>query len=141
MRRVLGYLVLAGCAHGVASPTTGPTTTAPGTTPTALAPSAAAPPPRDDGRLPATVTPLRYALALEIDPALPRFKGKATILVAVTQPTRFVVMNGRDLNVASAIATASGTTHPATVSPRVAHGGIAPEELVLEFADPLPTGE
>jgi cytosol alanyl aminopeptidase len=141
MRRVLGYLVLASCAHGGANPTTGATTLPPGTAPTSIAPSAATPPPRDDGRLPPTVTPLRYALSLDVDPTQPRFKGKATILVSVTQPTRFVVMNGRDLNVASAIATSSGTPHTASVSARLAHGGIAPEELVLEFADPLPTGE
>jgi alanyl aminopeptidase len=141
MRRVLGYLVLAGCAQGAASPTTGSVTPLGGAVPTAVAVSSAAPPPRDDGRLPSTVTPMRYALSLEVDPTQTRFKGKITILVAVPQPTRFVVVNGRDLNIASAAAVASGTTHTATVSSRIAHGGLAPEELVLEFADALPTGE
>src|SRR5437868_15114643 len=39
----------------------------------------APPPPRDDGRLPETVTPVHYDLTLRIDPSTPRFSGRTVI--------------------------------------------------------------
>ena len=61
----------------------------PGSSTTSGAPLSIAqppPPPRDDGRLPVTATPLRYALSLRVDPAQPRFSGTTTIEIQLDQP-------------------------------------------------------
>jgi len=101
-----------------------------------------APAPRDDGRLPATVTPQRYALALRIDPAQTRFSGTTTIQIAVPEPTWNVVMHARDMSVSRAVAHVAGAPDiPATATTRLANGGVIPEELVLTFARPLPQGQ
>ena len=100
-----------------------------------------APATRDDGRLPATVTPKRYALDLRIDPAQARFSGVTTIQVDVPQPTWHVVLHARDMSVSRALARVGASEFPATVATRVAHDGAQAEELVLSFAQPLPPGE
>ncbi|MDP9150468.1 MAG: M1 family metallopeptidase, partial [Myxococcota bacterium] len=104
------------------------------------APPSAPPAPRDDGRLPNTATPRRYALSLEIDPSRTRFSGSVEIEVDLPQPTWNVVLHGRDVRVSRAIARVGQTDVAATVTSRLAHGSVVPEELVLRFAAPLPTG-
>jgi aminopeptidase N len=100
------------------------------------------PPPRDDGRLPATAIPLRYVLSLRIDPAQPHFAGTATILIDVPQPTWHVVMHGRGFTVSRVSAqVAEGPPIDGRATFRLTHGGVAPEELVLTFAKPLPAGK
>ncbi len=111
----------------------------------APAPAAAleAPPPPaplEDGRLPATATPRRYALALRVDPGQPRFSGVATIQVELPAPAWHVVLHARDLTVSRAVARAGGAEVLATATSRLARGGVVPEELVLSFARPLPAG-
>ena len=96
--------------------------------------------PRDDGRLPPTVTPQRYVVALTIDPNKERFSGVTTILVDVPQPTSYVVVHARDMSVSRALARVGATVIAATATPRVATGGMVPEELVLSFAKALPAG-
>jgi alanyl aminopeptidase len=96
------------------------------------------PPPRDDGRLPPTATPLRYALSLRIDPKQARFSGATTIQVDVPEPTLYVVLHARDMNVSRALARVGGAEIMATPTMRLARGGVVPEELVLAFAHPLP---
>jgi aminopeptidase N len=132
--------VLAACG-GASSP---PPTEATGPAPHAMmGPASLAPPPppaREDGRLPATVTPQRYALELRIDPTRPRFRGVTAIQVEVTQPTWHVVLHARDMNVSGAVARAGGVPITATPTMRIAHAGVVPEELVLTFAQPLPPG-
>ena len=59
----------------------------------------AVPPPRADGRLPRQVHPTRYALELVVDPAQPRFSGRARIAVVVDEPTSAIVLNARGLTV------------------------------------------
>jgi aminopeptidase N len=101
-----------------------------------------APASRDDGRLPATVTPQRYALALRVDPSQTRFSGTTSIEVAVPEPTWNVVLHARDMSVSRAVAHVTGAPDlPATASTRLANGGVIPEELVLTFARPLPQGQ
>jgi alanyl aminopeptidase len=100
----------------------------------------APPPPRDDGRLPPTARPLRYALSLRIDPKQARFSGATSIQVDVPEPTMFVVLHARDMNVSRALARVGGSEVKATATTRIAHGGVVPEELVLAFARPLPAG-
>jgi aminopeptidase N len=111
------------------------------------------PAPRDDGRLPKTVVPERYQLALRVTPADERFSGVATIAVKVAEPTFHVVLHGRNLHITRVAATVSRDEDKAGAKPlekpaeiygaahaRVAHGGKEPEELVLTFAEPLPAG-
>jgi aminopeptidase N len=99
-----------------------------------------APPPREDGRLPVTVTPQHYRVALAIDPNQPRFSGVTTIQVDVPQPTSGFVLHARDMSVSRALARVGPLEIPATVTPRLAVGGVVPEELVLAFAQALPAG-
>ena len=101
----------------------------------------APPPPRDDGRLPVTATPERYAIALTIDPTQPRFSGTATIMVVVPQPTSFLVMHARGMRIASASAAQGETRTTASTATRMAHGGLHEDELVLSFAQPLAKGK
>jgi alanyl aminopeptidase len=144
MRRASSVLVLAALAAlaacgepvGIAPALPG---AQPGASPSS-APMPPPPPPGDDGRLPVTVTPQRYAVELHVDPARPRFEGSVTIQVDVPQPTRNVVLNARDMRIASAVARAGGATIPATATMRLAHGSVTPDELVLTFAQPLPVG-
>jgi alanyl aminopeptidase len=111
--------------------------------PVAGAASSALPPPpaRDDGRLPETVTPLGYELTLWIDPTLPTFHGTTEIAVDVPAPTRHVVLHARDMTIARAEAWVGRLRFAATATPRVAHGGVVPEELVLTFDRDLPAGK
>ncbi|MBX3190719.1 MAG: M1 family metallopeptidase [Labilithrix sp.] len=100
------------------------------------------PPVRADGRLPALATPVKYALAFEIDPRLPRHKGTTTIEVEIPAKTSHVVLNARALDVTSAKAIAGGVAKTARVTWRAAHGGAGPwpEELVLGFDAALEPG-
>jgi alanyl aminopeptidase len=145
MRRassLVTLVVVAACggefAHTVA-PTTQATMVMPQDTITASG-SALPPPPRDDGRLPATVAPQRYSLELRVDPSQPRFSGVTVVQVVVPQATSYVVMHGRDLHITRALARVGGAEIAATATARIGHGGVVPEELVLTFAQPLPAG-
>jgi aminopeptidase N len=107
----------------------------------ALPPGSTAPPaPRADGRLPSLATPLRYALALTVDPSKDHFSGIATIMVSIPSPTPYVVLNGRDLRIASAVAKVGGRDIAATATPRAGTGSAAAEEIVLAFPERLPAG-
>ena len=136
---LFALLALAACgAGGKTGPAVEPPPAA--TTPAPLASAPPPPPPGDDGRLPATVTPRRYALTLRVDPTQPRFSGVTTIQIDIPAPTFHVVLNGRDLNVTRAVARAGAAELPARVSSRKAHDSAQAEELVLSFAEPLPVG-
>jgi len=121
-----------------------------GATAASAAPVVPPPPPvRDDGRLPVTVTPQRYAVSLRVDPRQPRFSGIATIQVTVPAPAPggaggagvwHVVVNARDMHVSRAVARVGGAEIPATTTMRLTHDGVVPEEMVLTFARPLPPG-
>ncbi|HEY3817926.1 MAG TPA: M1 family aminopeptidase [Polyangiaceae bacterium] len=143
MRRassVLTLLVLAACGGEAATiaPAPPPVMVLPQDTITAPVP--APPPPREDGRLPDTVTPQRYSLELRIDPTRPRFSGTTSIQVVVPRPTSYVVMHARDMHISRAVARTGSVEIPAVTTFRVAHGGVEPEELVLSFAQPLAAG-
>ncbi len=87
-----------------------------------------------------TATPRHYALSLQINPTQSRFSGAVEIAVDVPQPTRYVLLHGRDVQISRALARVGTGDVAATVTSRLAHGGVVPEELVLMFAEPLPAG-
>lgn len=105
--------------------------------PTDAAPTAGtgkAPPSRDDGRLPRSARPTRYALSIVLDPAKERFTGDATIDVQLLEPSAFVVLHGRGLGVLRAEVTVGGTTTPVQVDARPsAVGNGDDEELVVRL--------
>lgn len=88
----------------------------------AAAPSAAGPAAETVpvGRLPRNVTPTSARIALEIDPAQPRFTGEARLDVRVVRSTRTVWLHGRNLNVTRA-----------TIKPQ----GGKPQPLQVTLAD------
>src|SRR5258708_38135829 len=100
------------------------------------------PPPADvDGHLPPTMVPERYEVSLALDPSSDRFAGAVTIAGSVPAPTRYVVLDARDMTIASAVAR-SGPSGPAgaTVQARRSPGSNELDEIVLTFATPLHAG-
>ncbi|HXU00860.1 MAG TPA: M1 family metallopeptidase, partial [Polyangia bacterium] len=96
---------------------------------------------RADGRLPRQVHPTRYALDLVVDPAQPRFSGRARIDLVIDEPASAVVLNARGLTVKSAALTTPQGQLPATPTLRLAAGSkTEPEELVLAFDRVIPSG-
>ena len=63
-----------------------------------------------------------------------------TIQIDVPEPTYSLVLNARDMTVSRAVVTTGGVAFAASATPRLASGGVTPEELVLTFARPLPAG-
>jgi len=55
------------------------------------------------GGLPLDVVPTHYAVALEVDPDAPTFRGSARIDVTVAAPTDHVVLNAKAMTIARAI--------------------------------------
>lgn len=98
------------------------------------------PAPRADGRLPESVIPRSYDLALDVDPKRDRFSGTVRIDVDVPKPTSWIVLSARDLRVTRATAVANGQTFAGHTSVRRTAGSLAPEELVIGFDAPLPPG-
>ena len=131
----LALAALAGCAGS------DDITRAPQPAPTATESAAPAPPPLPNGRLPDTARPLRYELALSIDPDKDRFGGEVRIGVQIPAPTRAVVLHGRDLSIGRVEALVDGRRVLGTPSFRAAAGARdAPDELVLTFDQPLLAG-
>jgi cytosol alanyl aminopeptidase len=125
-RALAVVLLLAGCRRPAPAPEAG---------------AATVPPPRADGRLPRNVRPTRYALELVVDPAQPRFSGRARIAVAVAEPTSAIVLNARGLAVKAAALILPGGRLPAKTELRLAAGSKnEPEELVLAFDRVLAPG-
>jgi aminopeptidase N len=101
----------------------------------------AVPPPLDSGRLPGTAKPLRYEVALVIDPAMPRFTGDVGITVEIPAATQAIVLHGRDLTISRAEVVQGEQHLAASASTRLAKGPHdAPDELVLTLARPLSPG-
>jgi aminopeptidase N len=99
------------------------------------------PAPQKDGRLPPLAAPVKYTATLDIDPSQPRFSGKVQITVEVPEPTTFIVLHARDINVTRAAAVVGESSIAATSTIRLAEGGKFPSELVLRFERPLPKGQ
>jgi aminopeptidase N len=100
-----------------------------------------APPALPSGRLPDTARPVRYAVALAVDPGNDRFSGSVAITLDVPRPTRAIVLHGRDLAINRVELTAAGRPIAAEVGTRLAGGARdAPDELVVTLAEPVPAG-
>lgn len=105
------------------------------------APPEPPPAPLPSGRLPDTARPLRYELALVLDPKRDRFNGNVTIEVDVPRPTQNIVLHGRGLSILRAEVASGGQTVTAEASSRpAANGKGGPEELVLTLARPISFG-
>ena len=141
MKRSLALvLALVACAHRPAPRAAAPVIVATSTPAPAADPG---PPPavRDDGRLPDTARPVRWAVELALDPSRPDFSGTVTVDLAVTAPTSHLVLHARDLVIDEATVTQGSETVAARTALRSAHGTVeAPEELVVTAAHPLAAG-
>ncbi len=129
-------LVLSACGAGEVTP---PHLGAP---PEAKPPATPPPAVRDDGHLPPLAKPLRYVVELDVDPRAERFSGMVHILVDVPSPTRFIVLDARDVTVRKAVAAVGTPAHTVVAATRTrpSHAALEPDELVLEFPQPLPVG-
>jgi len=96
---------------------------------------------RADGRLPTTVSPLRYDLKFDVDPAQGGFRGITTILVHAAAATSFVVLNGREMKPTKIVADIGKSTITGAWTTRRAHGSVADDELVIHFPQPIPAGD
>jgi alanyl aminopeptidase len=134
LRIIAALALVVSCGGGAQKPTLPPS---PRSISRDQSPVLHAPPTRDDGRLPATAIPKRYALSLRIDPKEARFSGTVTIEVDIPEPTSHVVLSGRDIHVVRALARVDNGEIAAEPQLRLSHGGVVPEELVLTFARPL----
>jgi aminopeptidase N len=85
------------------------------------------------GNLPKAVVPLRYTLALDLDPARDDFTGRADVVIDVRQQVRGVVLHARDLTASHAELTRDGQTRSLQV-------GLGPinQSWALEPADEMP---
>ena len=89
------------------------------------------------GQLPRTAMPLRYRIALKIDPRLDRFSGHAEIDVRFDKPRRDLFLHGLDLNVSGvSVRLKSGQSFAAHYD-QVDPSGVAR----LIFVDMVPAGE
>jgi aminopeptidase N len=99
------------------------------------------PAPRDDGRLPSGVTPLRYDLDLAIDPSATGILGRARIGVRLDQPTRAIVLHARGPKIlTAAVSSKDGKVWAKATTRRAARSKEEPEELVLVVDRALPVG-
>jgi aminopeptidase N len=88
---------------------------------------------RAPGLLPKTVVPLRYALALDVDPARDGFTGHVEIVIDVREQVRAVVLQARDLTATRAELLHDGRTR----SLRIVAGPIS-QSLAFEPTDATP---
>src|ERR1041384_7973171 len=123
MKRVVSARAFLCVPFVVACGGTAPPSESPRAAGAASARAAVAPPvvlpPRDDGRLPGGVTPVRYRWEPNVDPSPARFSGKVHILVHVVAPTRVAVLHGRGLTIRRAAFVGPFGTVAATAASRM----------------------
>ena len=89
------------------------------------------------GRLPSNVEPVRYRIALEIDPRLARFQGTAQIEVDLREPLSQLWLHGRNLDVESVYARSADDRRIAARYREIDASGVAE----LDFEAPLAAGK
>ncbi len=103
------------------------------------------------GRLPDTVTPERYSLALEIDPTLSQFSGEVAIGLRINQATQHIWLHGNNLSVSEATLEMDGLSRPARYTQVDPISGVArldldesaeagPATLRMRYTAPFGTG-
>ena len=86
-------------------------------------------------RLPKTITPTAYRLALRVDPNQPNHSGDVTISLDVKKPGKLIRMHAVDMKVDSAVLQIAGKTYTATAHQRTS------DVLDLDFAQAFPKGQ
>ena len=86
-------------------------------------------------RLPNTIAPTAYRLALQVDPNQPNHSGDVTISVDVKQPGKSIRMHAVDITVQSAVLTVGGKTFTASAKQRTS------DVLDLNFPKTFPKGK
>jgi alanyl aminopeptidase len=86
-------------------------------------------------RLPDTVAPTSYEVALTLDPAKPSFTGQVVIKISVKQPLDTLWLNGTQLDVQNARLMAGGKSFEAKVTPS------GNDFLGLHFDSQVPAGD
>jgi len=86
-------------------------------------------------RLPNTIAPTAYRLALQVDPNQPTHSGEVTISVDIKQSGTFIRLHAVDIAVRSAALTVAGKTFSASAKQR------SSDVLDLNFAHPFPAGK
>jgi aminopeptidase N len=81
------------------------------------------------GQLPATVTPQRYRMTFEIDPAQPEFTGVTEIALKIAETTRRIWLHGNGLAVTEATLEVDGQPRPARYTQVDPTFGVARVEL------------
>jgi puromycin-sensitive aminopeptidase len=89
-----------------------------------------------EARLPRAVRPVRYDLTIEPDLTASVFTGDVAITLDVHEPTRTVVCNARDLDLATASVVQQGTTIPASIVVEAME-----ERVTFQFERDLAPGE
>lgn len=131
MRRLTLLVALLGCAPRANTPAAG-----------AVINPARAPEPRStlgpepSGPLPEGVTPLRYALSLEVVPSRERFRGEVDIAVRIDRASTGIWLHGRDLDVTSARVTRGAESRDARWIPGRREGVAS-----LQWTTPIEPGE
>ena len=89
------------------------------------------------GKLPRTIVPTHYTLALEIDPETDGFAGEVRIDARSAEPMQRIFLHGKDLDIVSASAKPAGSRPIALRAEPVHESGV----LALTAEQPLPAGE
>ncbi len=87
-------------------------------------------------RLPQSVQPQHYTLALTPDLKAATFSGQETIAIKLQQPQNDVTLNAIEIKFQNVSATVNGKSDPATVSLDAAK-----QQATFHFSQPLPAGE
>ncbi|QTN29111.1 ERAP1-like C-terminal domain-containing protein [Rhodoferax sp. AJA081-3] len=86
-------------------------------------------------RLPKTITPTAYQLALTVDPNQTTHSGEVNIAVDITKPAQLIRLHAVDITLQSAVLTMAGKTYTARAKQRTS------DVLDLTFAQTFPTGK
>lgn len=86
-------------------------------------------------RLPGTITPTAYRLALQVDPNLPTHSGEVTISVDIKQPAQMIRLHAVDITVQSAVLKIGTQTLKANARQR------SPDVLDLNFEKTFAKGQ
>ncbi|EES04750.1 hypothetical protein BDA96_04G100900 [Sorghum bicolor] len=96
---------------------------------------------RGQARLPHFATPRRYDLRLTPDLAACAFAGSVSVSLGVTAPTRFLVLNAAELDVAPAGVSFAPQGSDQVLQPLEVTNVSEDEILIIRFSEVLPLGE